>query len=157
MSAAFKELAAGSSADTYVEDHSRESSPDQGPSQKQPVKRKLPVNATQAADVSEYDGPVWIKEKLETPAYYVKSSKQGGGKSKNDQIISMMDNRTHMLKDFTNSFSSLVKNKNEDQDANQNVDNIDYWCKILGNRVRELEANICGRFMHHVDGLVLDA
>lgn len=162
VSAAFNEMARGSSADGLIDDVSRESSPEpavyKGPPTKQPVKRKLAATAKAAADGNESDEVTGNKENSENPAFYVKSAKRGSGaKNKNDQMMSMMDNRTDMMKDFTSSFATLVKKKNENQDPVKSVDNIDYWCKILGNRVRDLEANIRGRFMHHVDGLVLDA
>lgn len=99
-----------------------------------------------------------VKEQEETPAYYVKSAKRGSGsKNKNDRMISMMANREGMMQDFTNSFSTFVKTKTENPPDTKPNDDIDTWAKIFGNRVRELEPNIRRRFMHHVDGLVIDA
>lgn len=161
VSGAFRKLAAiNTNTDQDSEDFQEENpqpSSVKGPSTKQPLKRKLAMS--QENDASEDADVVVIdKVKEETPAYYVKSAKRGGGtKIKNEQLMTMMESRGDMMKGFTDTFSTLVKNKKENEEAGRKADNVDYWCKILGDCVRRLDDTIWGRFMHHLDGIVLDA
>lgn len=160
MSAAFRQLAGTSTSDRSDDprDDHIEISDSQAPPTKPSIKRKLSIT-TEGDDVA--DSQLDCQEKENTPPYQVKSSKRGAGpKKRNDEMMAMFDSRTDLLKGFTDSFSTLVQTKKEEtrqEEKIRPVDNVEHWSKILGNRVRALDARIRGRFMHHVDGLALDA
>lgn len=97
------------------------------------------------------------RDREEVPAFYVSSKKKGGAKSKPETTTKEPDTKTEMMKDFTESFSTYVKKKTSTEDARNPSDYIDMWAKMLAGGVREVDSKIRRRFMHHIDGLVLEA
>lgn len=160
VSEAFRKMASksalvGDDADPAGTEGSPKPSPSQGCSKSTSAKRELAVSFER---VQEADSEAFIRvgDREEIPAYYVSGAKNRA-KSAPNKATSEDDSRTELMKDFTSSFSTFVQHKTRSDEGKNKSDNIASWAQILGDRVRELDIKIRGRFMHHLDGLVLDA
>lgn len=160
VSAAFQNLASTSNEESDIGEGIKSMDKDSEPAKsaarakETSVKRKL----LDIDDDAAFDLENIQRDREDIPAYYVSSSKRRENKkSKMENMKTAMDSRTEMMKDFTDNFSSFVKKKNEMHDARNASDNIDLWAKRLAQNVREVDIKIRARFMHHIDGLVIDA
>lgn len=152
MSAAFNNLLSSSRGKPSTTEDVSAESPDKTLTAENKVKkqvnRKLDTSIEMMGDdlSDSDDGNKNLGKKNDPPSFYVTASKKRGSVKTKCEPDNSFESRTEMMKDFTSSFSTFVLKKTSVKETPKS-DNIDLWVEILGDRVREMDPKIRGRFM----------